>query len=138
MKSFNQLHLFLIIFAVIGCDSAPQVSLGVAENFKLQDIYHVERSLTDFKADLIMLHFWADWCSHCRDEFKGLEKTYRDLKSSGFLIVAVNVGQSVEHVREIQEEYQITFPMLLDEDKKVSELYNAKGLPASFFVARLP
>jgi len=135
MKNISIIILFLSAFLISGCTSKTEETYGIAENFKLPDVNRAEHALSDFKADIIMLHFWADWCAHCREEFKGLEKTYQDLKSEGFLIIAVNVGQSKDHVKGIQEEYHITFPMLRDADKKVSELYQVKGLPASYFVS---
>jgi len=110
------------------------MSISVAQNFQLPDIDGEERMLADYEADILMLHFWADWCPHCRAEFEDLEDVYRDLKDKGFLIVAVNVGQTAELVSGIKETYKITFPMLRDTDKKISGIYQVKGLPSSFFL----
>jgi len=127
MKNISIIILFLSAFLISGCTSKTEETYSIAENFKLPDVNRAEHALSDFKADIIMLHFWADWCAHCREEFKGLEKTYQDLKSEGFLIIAVNVGQSKDHVKGIQEEYHITFPMLRDADKKELAQYDKAG-----------
>ena len=81
-----------------------------------------------------MLHFWADWCPHCRQEFPELEKAHRELKDHGLTIVGINSGQSFDHVIGIQQEFNLTFPMLVDEEAGVAEKYNVAGLPSSFFI----
>jgi peroxiredoxin len=134
MRSFIIFISFLLLLVPTGCETNQQVTISIAQNFNLPDIEGVERTLADYEADLIMLHFWADWCPHCRAEFEDLEQAYRNLKDKGFLIVAVNVGQTAELVRGIKETYKVTFPMLCDADKDISKAYQVKGLPVSFFL----
>jgi peroxiredoxin len=35
---------------------------------------------------------------------------------------------------EIQKEYQLSFPLLLDENRALSKKYGVRGLPASYFL----
>ena len=102
--------------------------------FSLLDADSVSRSLGEYRSQLVMLHFWADWCPHCRGEFSEMEKAYQILKAKGFEIIAINSGQSMDHVREIRDTYGVTFPMLVDESKELTEVYAVKGLPVSFFL----
>jgi peroxiredoxin len=125
----------LIIFLIIGCETKPQTEkAGKVADFNLMDSDSVTRSLADFEGEVIMLHFWADWCPHCRREFPELQKAYEDLKSKGFVLVAINSGQTFDHVTGIQQEFNLTFPMLLDENTEVAQAYQVAGLPSSFFI----
>jgi peroxiredoxin len=105
-----------------------------AQPFTLYDTDSVAYSLNDYPGKLVMIHFWADWCPHCREEFPKLQHVYEELLSEGFEILAVNSGQSKEHVREIKDTYSLTYPLLVDEGAKTAEKYKVSGLPASYFI----
>lgn len=102
--------------------------------FTLSDTGATEHSLADYRNKIVMVNFWADWCPSCRKEFPKLQQVYDSLKTSGFEILAVNAGQSIEHVKQIQQEYNLTFPVLLDEESKIAKIYGVKGLPSSYFI----
>ena len=129
-------YLFGFVLVVLGsCVEKPsQEKVITAADFRLVDTDSTYRQLSDFKSKIIMIHFWADWCPHCRQEFPELQKVYDELKSKGFLIVGINSGQSFDHAIGIQQEFNLTFPMLVDEQAKVAEEYKVVGLPTSFFI----
>ena len=81
-----------------------------------------------------MIHFWADWCPHCRQEFPELQKAFDTLKDQGLLIVGINSGQPFDHMIGIQQEFNLTFPMLSDEEAITAKKYKVSGLPASFYI----
>lgn len=91
-------------------------------------------SLKDFNGKIILVHFWADWCSNCRAEFPKLESAYKNLGEQNFEIVAVNVAQSKNHVVSFVDTYGLTFPMLLDPQAVIAKLYGIKGLPTNIFI----
>ena len=135
MKNYYFLLNVVIILILFGCqEKSEQKPLGQAVSFRLMDTDSTYRQLEEFKGRIIMLHFWADWCPHCRQEFPELQNAYNALKDRGFLIVGINSGQPYEHVIGIQQEFNLTFPMLVDEAAGVAKKYNVAGLPASFFI----
>jgi peroxiredoxin len=50
--------------------------------------------------------------------------------------LAVDVGQTDEHVRNFVKRMKISFPIYLDHDGKVARSYGVKGLPTYFIVDR--
>ena len=125
--------LFTII--LLSCSQQKDVQeLGQAQPFELYDTDSVSYALTNYRNKLVLVHFWADWCSHCRQEFPKIQRAYEKLKPQGFEILAVNAGQSREHIVEIKENYNLTFPLLVDEEAKIAEIYGVTGLPTSFFI----
>ena len=56
------------------------------------------------------------------------------LKPKGYEFFAVNSGQTKEHVREIKTSFGLTYPLLVDEEKKTADLYGITGLPTSLFI----
>lgn len=88
----------------------------------------------DAKGRIVIIHFWADWCQFCLDEMPALESLYQRYRSKGLVIYAVNVGQSAEAAKAYVNKVRISYPVLLDDDRKTSVKYEVKGLPRTFFV----
>lgn len=128
--------LVSVLITVLACNKIEShIEQGdIAPNFELMDVDSSMHSLAQYRGHKLLLHFWADWCPHCRAEFSELENAYKNLKSVGFKLIAINVGQTREHVLEIQKEYHLTFPLLLDESRALSKKYGVRGLPASYFL----
>ena len=128
------LAMSLFVFACSG--EKRKAGLEIAPAFSLTGLDSAAHTLDEYKAELVMLHFWADWCSHCRQEFAELQAAYDSLSGSGFEIVAINSGQTRDIVAGIRETYGLTFPMLMDPDTQATELYEVKGLPTTYFIDR--
>jgi peroxiredoxin len=135
MRIIQFFVITILCLWVINCaQEQSKPALQKAQPFTLYDTDSVAYSLKDYPGKLVMIHFWADWCSHCRGEFPKLQRVYEELQSEGFEILAVNSGQSKDHVQEIKETYALTYPLLVDEEAKTAEEYKVSGLPASYFI----
>ncbi len=127
--------LFLMI--MMGCgDRMPEIG-EQAPDFILNDVHGREVSLNDFKGKLVFLHFWGDWCSECRSEFPVMQTAYEQFgDETQAEIICVNVGQSKYHVEDFRIEFNVTFPMLVDEFAKTAKRYKIKGIPTTFVLSR--
>lgn len=88
----------------------------------------------DLKGKVVIIRFWADWCSSCAEEMPALESLYKELKGKGLFIVAVNVGQTKEKVEAFVNKKKITYSVLLDQDTKTARKYGVVGLPKTFIL----
>lgn len=61
-------------------------------------------------------------------------RLYRALKGQPFEILAVSEDRDAEAVRRFVARYDIPFPVLLDVDKKVYNLYRATGVPETHLI----
>ena len=110
-----------------------------APDFTLRTLTGDEVSLSDFSGQLVLINFWATWCAPCRLEMPELVHSYNTHREEGFVILAVNLTHqdSIEDVEAFVEEFEMDFPVLLDETGTVAdELYHLFGLPMSVFVNR--
>ena len=133
MKKSMFLITFLLVF--FACEKKENPLTGQAAfDFELLNINDQTIKLSDFRDQRIMLHFWADWCASCREEFYTLQNVFESIKNNNATVIGVNVGQSKEHIKELIDEYDITFAMLRDENKTITEKYHVVGLPMNYFV----
>jgi peroxiredoxin len=93
-------------------------------------------SLEDFTDKLVILNFWATWCTPCTVEMPTLEILWRDFRARGLVVLGVSVDRGAP--RALLEPYiahqRLTFPILLDPDVKTAGAWRVTGLPATFIV----
>lgn len=105
-----------------------------APNFTLMNTEGEEVSLYDYAGEKVLLNFWATWCPPCRAEIPDLQRFYEE---EDIVILGVNLTETrneVEDVYPFIEEYEMTFPVLLDEESKVSFLYEIQPIPTNFLI----
>lgn len=84
----------------------------------------------------VVINFWASWCTPCRDEAAGLERTWRDYEGRGVVFVGIDIQDSELDARFYLEEFDVTYPNGRDEDGKITVEYGVVGLPVTFFVSK--
>jgi len=91
--------------------------------------------LADHRGQVIILNLWATWCGPCRVEMPGLENLYRRFRSEGLEILAVSLDKgSTDKVQEFADEYQLSFPVLVDPDGEVEGLYDTFTIPTTYVI----
>ncbi len=88
------------------------------------------------RGKVVVLHFWAIGCSSCREEMPAMDLLYGTYRKKGLEVLAVNVGQRKEAVRSFASELKISYPILLDEEKKSAGLYEVTGVPRTYVIDR--
>lgn len=107
-----------------------------AIDFALQDVDGGEVRLQDYRGQTVLLNFWATWCGPCRLEMPLFESRYRWLQDDGFVVLAVNAGESEAQVEQFRDELGLSFPVLLDPGGEVQRDYRVRGYPTSVFIDR--
>ncbi|MEI3606354.1 redoxin domain-containing protein [Pseudogracilibacillus sp. SE30717A] len=122
----------------IAKEEDPEVGIekdNSAPDFELTTIDGETVKLSEFRGEKILLNFWASWCAPCRSEMPDMQKfheTYDDV-----VILAVNLTEtetSKTNVTNFLDEYEITFPVLMDSETVVANIYNARALPTSYLI----
>ena len=93
-------------------------------------------SLDDFAHNLVVLNFWATWCTPCTAEMPTLEALWQQYRARGLVVLGVSVDRGAP--RGLLDPYirhhALTFPILHDPDMKAARAWRVTGLPATFIV----
>jgi len=93
-------------------------------------------SLSTFQGSVVLVNLWATWCPPCREEMPALQAFYEEYRSSGFVLVAIDQGETVKEVVPFVEEYGLTFPVWMDPASQAGAEFNTMNLPSSYVIDR--
>lgn len=116
---------------------APQAGFP-APDFTLKTPAGETYSLTNLKGNAVLVNMWATWCPPCKAEMPAIEKVYNEYKDQGFVVLAIDQTYQDDpfNIAPFIEDYNMTFPILLDETGDTARIYKVRSLPTSFFIDR--
>jgi len=100
-----------------------------ATDFTLRDSEGRNVSLSDYLGkQVVLIDFWATWCVPCQAAIPHLKQLYESRKDKGFVVlgIAMDGPETIAQVPTFVQRYQMSFPVLLDEETKVVNVYNPK------------
>jgi peroxiredoxin len=97
-----------------------------------------QKTLADYRGQVLMLNVWATWCLPCRVEMPSIEALHKDYGPKGLKIVAVSIDDpgTEPAIRAFAKQYGLTFEILHDAQGKITEAYDITGYPETFIVGR--
>jgi len=129
-------QMVLVVLACAVLLSGVHAASEMAPNFTLKSRSGKNIKLSELRGQVVLVNFWASWCGPCRQEMPILEKLYKKYKSLGFVILGVNVDDKPAQAESLLKLIDVSFPVLFDADKKISEKYKVTAMPSSFFIDR--
>lgn len=111
------------------------ISVGqIAPDFQLNTIEGETTHLSDYRGQRVILNFWATWCPPCRAEIPDFQKLYDSEDVEILAVDLTETEESIEDVRSFVEEFEMTFPVLMDESSDVADMYQVMAYPTSYMI----
>jgi peroxiredoxin len=110
----------------------------LAPDFTLDTLDGSQITLSDLRGKVVVVNLWTSWCPPCRAEMPAIENVYQANKEQGLEVLAVNstFQDSEANAAAFVQEMGLTFPILLDRDGGVSNRYQLRALPTTYFIDR--
>jgi peroxiredoxin len=110
---------------------------NIAPDFNIKNLKGGMTSLSDYRGKIVLINFWATWCGPCKAEMPSMEALYRSHGRDDFEILAVSIDLGDEApVRSFVGDFGFTFPILLDSQFDVNDLFQVRVVPTSIVVDR--
>lgn len=97
-----------------------------------------EKSLRDYRGQVVLLNLWATWCPPCRAEMPSIESLYRDYGRYGLKVVAVSADDpgptTRQKIRDFVKEFGLTFEVLHDQNMQTERAFQVTGYPETFII----
>ncbi|MDQ7011882.1 MAG: TlpA disulfide reductase family protein [Mariprofundaceae bacterium] len=114
----------------------PKTSLP-APDFTLTDMDGERHQLSDYRGEVVLIHFWATWCLPCRAEMPAIHRLSRTFDGKGLKVLCVNVDRgNRQAVEDFMQDIGLHFHTLLDPQGEVRGRYEVFALPTSYIIGR--
>jgi cytochrome c biogenesis protein CcmG, thiol:disulfide interchange protein DsbE len=107
-----------------------------APDFTLPNLDGGTIQLSSYRGKVVLLDFWATWCTPCREETPHFVELQHEYGAQGLQILGVSMDDNPEPVREFYRQFQMNYPVAMG-NAKTGELYGGVlGLPIAFVTDR--
>src|ERR1051326_3130145 len=91
---------------------------------------------SSYKGKVLLVNFWAAWCTSCADEvpqFMALEKKYGN---DGLQVIGFSVDDDPQELRDFYRKYQMNYPVAPSNSSVAEAFGGVFGLPTTVIVGR--
>ena len=129
------LPILLVLLAGCYRGSRPPRIGTAAPDFTVQD---ADRKiiLSDLRGKVVVLNFWATWCSPCVEEMPSLVQLQQRFKDKGVTVLGVSIDVDGDAYHKFLKDYKIDFLTVRDPDQKTSALYGSFKWPETYIIDR--
>jgi cytochrome c biogenesis protein CcmG/thiol:disulfide interchange protein DsbE len=109
---------------------------SVAPDFSLRDLNNQTLDLANYRGKVVLLDFWATWCTPCRDEIPRFVEFQNKYRERGLQVIGISMDDDAKPVREFYRQFKMNYPVALG-NEKIAEAYGGVlGLPITFLIGR--
>ena len=138
-----RLYAGLFLFFTLALTTKAALAEGSLESYvspvdapplRLEDVNGAWHDLADYRGEVVLVNFWASWCTPCLQEMPGMQRLADSLSDRPFQVLAVNVAERHYRFRRILDNMGIELRVLLDTDGDRFRSWRGKVLPTSFLL----
>jgi len=127
----------LLAYGVASQDPDTAVNGEAAPDFQLPPLSGgPERSLDDWRGQVVVLNYWASWCAPCRDESPLLQRWHKKISKQNATVLGVDVLDVTSDAQAFVDKYGLTYPQLRDKDGSTQDDLGIVAYPESFVIDR--
>ena len=144
IKFLTFFYLFFNVFLSIAQtnEDVPLNNIVLHESPKLisslvfQDFLGNELNLNDYKGKLIIVNFWATWCTPCKVEMPTLDRLYQDNNFKNLVAFAVNMEQpNIERSKKFFTDLNIQkLKIFFDRNLNFVKEFKLRGVPTTVLI----
>ena len=137
MKTISHTLFVLLVTSFISVNAAtfsPYKGHLKSPSFILNDVSGKSHNLKDYQGQVVLVQFWATYCTPCRTEMPSMNRLQKKLEKQGFKILAINMAEEKQELEKFIAEVRPEFTILHDSDGAVLQKWKVFAAPASFLL----
>jgi peroxiredoxin len=108
----------------------------LAPDFSVTDLSGQTLQLSRYRGKVVVLNFWATWCSPCRGEIPRFVDLQTRYGRDGLQIIGISLDDDPKLVRAFYQQLRMNYPVAIGDAKLAEQYGGVLGLPVSFLISR--
>jgi thiol-disulfide isomerase/thioredoxin len=113
----------------------PWPSRLEAPSLALTDLSGKQWNLADLRGKVVVLNFWASWCSPCVEELPILARL-ADGSGDQLVVLGVNYKEPSWTVEKFSREHAVRYPVLMDKSGEQFRRWTSGVMPTTVLIGR--
>ena len=124
----------VIIGASLGLKSSPPIRQGdPIPDFTLTTFDGKTYHSTELQGKVVLINFWASWCTTCADEAASLQQAWQEFAPTGkVLFLGVDYSDTQPEALAYMKYFGMTYPSGSDLGTRISQLFRITGVPETY------
>ncbi|HST63861.1 MAG TPA: TlpA disulfide reductase family protein [Mycobacteriales bacterium] len=115
--------------------SSPLVGKA-APDFTLAGLDGPAVTLSALRGQVVVVNFWASWCTECHEEQAALDTTWQRYRDSGVVVLGIDFQDTTAGARDYVHQKGLSYPVVQDSDSRTALAYGIRGIPETFLIDR--
>ena len=121
----------------IPADLTPAPVRKAAPDFSLEDSTGSLIKLSSYKGRVVLLDFWATWCTGCKQEIPWYMEFQDKYKKSGLSAIGVSLDDDGwKSVKPFLQEHKINYPIVIGNWDTMGKSFAFDSMPATLLIDR--
>lgn len=99
------------------------------------DTKGLEKLVAEHQGKVVMLNFFATWCSPCRKEIPELQKVHKAYENKEVVIIGLSVDDNKGPVPGFLKDLGVTYPVYMA-DRELTRSFGISSIPFNVFFDR--
>lgn len=124
----------LLVFGFLSPrQSRPKVG-DPAPGFSLTFFDGTEFALGELQGQVVVLNFWASWCSPCREEAPALQAVWQEVQNDQVTFLGITYHDAESASQQFIDTFGITYQNGVDVQGQISRAYGVTAVPETYVI----
>ncbi len=118
-------------------DLTPADSRKTVPDFSLEDSTGSLIKLSSYKGRVVLLDFWATWCTGCKQEIPWYMEFQDKYKKDGLSAIGVSLDDDGwKSVKPFLQQHKINYPIVIGDWNDMGKRFGFNSMPATLLIDR--
>src|SRR3954454_21216880 len=100
------------------------------------DVAGKEINLSSYAGKVVVVNFWAVWCTPCRDEIPQFIELQNRQRARGLQIIGISMDDPEPVLRKFYDEAKMNYPVVVGNQQLAEAYGGVLGLPTTVLIGR--